>query len=83
MQLVATSNSYNRGEVQKNVFCIANKEMQIPFVKRKSKVQDTGKMLIYLYSFITLNCKHQLKFSVFKEEGHHYYFSFHADPSAG
>lgn len=80
---MATNNSYNRGEVQKNMVCIANKEMQIPSVKRSSKVQGTGKALIHLYSFTTLNCKHQLKVSAFKEEGYHSFFCFHADTSAG
>lgn len=42
---------------------IAKKEMQIPSVERESKVQDTVKAFIHLYSFITLNCKHQFKVS--------------------
>jgi len=67
----------------KNMLCIANTEIQIPSVKRKNKVQVTGKMLIHLYSFITLNCKHRSQVSVFKEGEYHSYFSFRADPSAG
>lgn len=33
----------------RNIHCTAKKEMHIPFVKRKSKVQDTGKALIHLF----------------------------------
>lgn len=80
---MATNNSYNRGEMQKNIVCTANKEMQIPSLKRKSKIQDTGQTLIHSYSFTTLSCKHQLKISPFKEEGYHSFFCFHADSSAG
>lgn len=80
---MATNNCCNRAEVQKNMVCIANKEIQVPSVKRRNKVQDTGKTLIHLYGFITLNRKHQLKVLIFKEEGYHSYFCFHADPSVG